>query len=199
MSRSRSVRFYIYNYCPEVYSTEECVWLDYSCCKDCWRAAAAGVYRIWIATDEMAHAIIDNWMQEPFLKLLLVGDSGVGKSCILTSFTENKFVEAFYNTIGVDFVNASAHRKRRRCASMDGIARCRYGTPLDRRDSGPSPTTTTSTAVLILEAPMGWLSFSTSASRSPCKVCRSTGWKKSISWALFMQAGSQQTCYRNGW
>jgi small GTP-binding protein len=41
---------------------------------------------------------------EEFLKLLIIGDSGVGKSCILSRFCENKFIEAFYNTIGVDFV-----------------------------------------------------------------------------------------------
>lgn len=41
---------------------------------------------------------------EPFVKLLIIGDSGVGKSCILMRFVEDRFSEAFYNTIGVDFV-----------------------------------------------------------------------------------------------
>lgn len=41
---------------------------------------------------------------ESFVKLLIIGDSGVGKSCILMRFVEDKFSEAFYNTIGVDFV-----------------------------------------------------------------------------------------------
>ncbi|ETO14273.1 RAS small GTpases RIC1/ypt1, partial [Reticulomyxa filosa] len=35
--------------------------------------------------------------------LLLVGDSGVGKSCLLLRFTENTFDENMINTIGVDF------------------------------------------------------------------------------------------------
>eukprot|EP01013_Petalomonas_cantuscygni_P008906 TRINITY_DN2166_c0_g1_i2.p1 TRINITY_DN2166_c0_g1~~TRINITY_DN2166_c0_g1_i2.p1 ORF type:complete len:171 (+),score=5.19 TRINITY_DN2166_c0_g1_i2:143-655(+) len=37
------------------------------------------------------------------LKLLLVGDSGVGKSSILLRFTENQFDEDSGATIGVDF------------------------------------------------------------------------------------------------
>ncbi len=36
-------------------------------------------------------------------KLLLIGDSGVGKSCILLRFTEDSYSEAFISTIGVDF------------------------------------------------------------------------------------------------
>ena len=36
-------------------------------------------------------------------KILLIGDSGVGKSCILLRFADSKFNENFYPTIGVDF------------------------------------------------------------------------------------------------
>eukprot|EP00197_Chlamydomonas_leiostraca_P012960 CAMPEP_0202866720 /NCGR_PEP_ID=MMETSP1391-20130828/8325_1 /ASSEMBLY_ACC=CAM_ASM_000867 /TAXON_ID=1034604 /ORGANISM="Chlamydomonas leiostraca, Strain SAG 11-49" /LENGTH=202 /DNA_ID=CAMNT_0049546699 /DNA_START=89 /DNA_END=697 /DNA_ORIENTATION=- len=36
-------------------------------------------------------------------KLLLVGDSGVGKSCILMRFTSDRFEESTTSTIGVDF------------------------------------------------------------------------------------------------
>jgi Ras-related protein Rab-1A len=36
-------------------------------------------------------------------KLLLIGDSGVGKSSILNRFTENYFHENYISTIGVDF------------------------------------------------------------------------------------------------
>ena len=37
------------------------------------------------------------------LKIILVGDSAVGKSCILRRFMENKYDGGFSSTIGVDF------------------------------------------------------------------------------------------------
>eukprot|EP00331_Platyophrya_macrostoma_P003503 CAMPEP_0176424454 /NCGR_PEP_ID=MMETSP0127-20121128/10845_1 /TAXON_ID=938130 /ORGANISM="Platyophrya macrostoma, Strain WH" /LENGTH=213 /DNA_ID=CAMNT_0017805511 /DNA_START=32 /DNA_END=673 /DNA_ORIENTATION=+ len=36
-------------------------------------------------------------------KLLLIGNSGVGKSCMLMRYSENSFTTNFFNTIGVDF------------------------------------------------------------------------------------------------
>jgi len=36
-------------------------------------------------------------------KIVLIGDSGVGKSCILLRFADDQFNEQFYATIGVDF------------------------------------------------------------------------------------------------
>lgn len=38
-------------------------------------------------------------------KMVLIGNSGVGKSCMLMRYAENTFTNNFYNTIGVDFVN----------------------------------------------------------------------------------------------
>ncbi|CAM6098276.1 unnamed protein product [Calypogeia fissa] len=37
------------------------------------------------------------------MKLLLIGDSGVGKSCLLLRFCDNSFVTSFITTIGIDF------------------------------------------------------------------------------------------------
>lgn len=37
------------------------------------------------------------------IKLLLIGDSGVGKSCLLLRFSEDSFTTSFITTIGIDF------------------------------------------------------------------------------------------------
>lgn len=36
-------------------------------------------------------------------KIVLIGDSGVGKSCFLLRFADDKFNDNFYTTVGVDF------------------------------------------------------------------------------------------------
>ena len=37
------------------------------------------------------------------IKLLLIGDSGVGKSCLLVRFADDAFSTSFITTIGIDF------------------------------------------------------------------------------------------------
>jgi len=37
------------------------------------------------------------------MKVILIGDSGVGKSCLLMRFSEDTFNQSFINTVGIDF------------------------------------------------------------------------------------------------
>lgn len=38
------------------------------------------------------------------MKLIIIGDSGVGKTCLLTRFADDKFTPSHISTIGIDFV-----------------------------------------------------------------------------------------------
>lgn len=42
-------------------------------------------------------------LNEILFKVIIVGDPGVGKSCILNKFVKNEFTDAYAVTIGVEF------------------------------------------------------------------------------------------------
>lgn len=43
------------------------------------------------------------WDYDILVKVLIVGDSGVGKSCLLVRYSDDDFFESHLTTIGVDF------------------------------------------------------------------------------------------------
>ena len=62
--------------------------------------------------------------------LVLIGDSGVGKSCLLLRFADDKWTDSYISTIGVDFV-------RRRPRSPNSPPKLRRGAPPDA--AAPAP------------------------------------------------------------
>ena len=61
---------------------------------------------------------------------MLIGDSGVGKSCLLLRFADDKWTDSYISTIGVDFV-------RRRPRSPNSPPKLRRGAPPDA--AAPAP------------------------------------------------------------
>ncbi|TVU14998.1 hypothetical protein EJB05_38496, partial [Eragrostis curvula] len=65
-----------------------------------WRAA----HPMWIVYRSILEEERQKDSQGDYLfKLLLIGDSGVGKSCLLLRFADDSYLDSYISTIGVDF------------------------------------------------------------------------------------------------
>ena len=53
----------------------------------------------------MSKAVRDSKSKSRLLKVILLGDGGVGKSCLMNRFVSNKFDSQSFHTIGVEFLN----------------------------------------------------------------------------------------------
>lgn len=69
------------------------------CCDTAWGSAGRG--RIRGARGVTAENVAMAKTYDFLFKLLLIGDSGVGKTCILVRFSEDAFNSTFISTIGV--------------------------------------------------------------------------------------------------
>ena len=70
-------------------------------------------------------------------KLLIIGDSGVGKTNILLRFCENNFLSSHLTTIGTLPITQASISKSRRSPSTAKKSECKYGIRLARNASKP--------------------------------------------------------------
>ena len=80
---------------------------------------------------------------ESQLKLVLVGDSGVGKSNIISRFTKNEFNLESKTTIGVEFATKVVEIEGNPIKVHLPSSRSKYGTPQDKKGTAPWPVPTT--------------------------------------------------------
>lgn len=70
-------------------------------------------------------------------KLLIIGDSGVGKTNILLRFCENNFMSSHLTTIGTSYLSKESTLKSKPSKLTAKRYACRYGTQQAKSDSRP--------------------------------------------------------------
>lgn len=116
------------------------------------------------------------------IKLIAVGDSGVGKTSILTRFTYEKFNDYSEPTLGAAFLTKKHTLPTGKSIEYHvSSLSCRFGIPLDRRSIAPShpstiarPRSPSAYMISPRNAPMMWW-------RSGSRSCRPTDQRISCS------------------
>ncbi|KAG5506628.1 hypothetical protein JIQ42_06880 [Leishmania sp. Namibia] len=89
----------------------------------------------------------------PRIKLLVIGDVGVGKSCVIKRYCEGRFVTKYIPTIGIDFgvkkveVNKAAVLQLRRSGPSSSAATAQSGSSSDGGGCGTSSVVPTAVRV----------------------------------------------------
>lgn len=60
---------------------------------------------ISIMVEDNARAYDRSQTKSTLLKIVILGDGGVGKSCLMSRFVSNHFDDHSFHTIGVEFMN----------------------------------------------------------------------------------------------
>lgn len=78
----------------------------------------------------MSYSTVKASKYDVLVKLLLIGDTGVGKSCLLLRFAEDSFTPSFITTIGIDFKIklTNIHDKRVKLQIWDTAGQERFRT-----------------------------------------------------------------------
>lgn len=125
-------------------------------------------------------------------KIVIIGNSSVGKSSLLRRFADDQFQESYLATIGVDFRFKYAQPYRDRFPSTAVRSNCRSGILQAKNDSAPSPVRTT-------KAHMASSWSTTSPAISPSKTFRSSGPERWFFTHLGREVRRGQRGYRHRW
>lgn len=65
----------------------------------------SGDHACYLRTDMAGTKNMRTLNKNTLLKVVILGDGGVGKSCLMNRFVSNQFDEHSFHTIGVEFLN----------------------------------------------------------------------------------------------